>query len=137
MKTRHKRLALIVTGVAALTAATLFTLNAFQRNIVFFFSPTEVVEGKAPADRLLRIGGLVEAGSVKRSPDGIKVEFVVTDLKHRIPVYYEGLLPDLFREGGRFMAREVLAKHDEKYMPPEAAKALEGGSFIPGDRTRP
>ncbi len=148
MKTRHKRLALIVTGVIALTAAALFTLNAFQRNIVFFFSPTEVIEGRAPTDRMLRIGGLVEAGSVKRSPDGLKVEFVVTDLKHRIPVYYEGLLPDLFREGqgvvvqgrlesGRFIAREVLAKHDEKYMPPEAAKALEGGSFIPGDRSRP
>lgn len=140
MKTRHKRLAIILTGVVALSAAALFVLNAFQSNIVFFFSPTEVVEGKAPVDKTFRIGGLVENGSVKKSPDGLKVEFVVTDLKNRIPVYYEGILPDLFREGqgvvaqgrlegGRFLAREVLAKHDEKYMPPEAAKALQGGSY--------
>ncbi len=147
MKTRHKRLAIIVTGVAALTAAVLFVLNAFQSNIVFFFSPTEVVAGKAPVDKIFRIGGLVENGSVKKSPDGLKVEFVITDLKNRIPVRYEGILPDLFREGqgvvaqgrlvgGRFLAREVLAKHDENYMPPEAAKALQGGSFIPGDPKR-
>lgn len=140
MKTRHKRLAIIVTGVVALSAAMLFVLNAFRSNIVFFFSPTEVIEGKVPVDKTVRIGGLVENGSVKKSPDGLKVEFVVTDLKNRIPVYYEGILPDLFREGqgvvaqgrlegGRFLAREVLAKHDEKYMPPEAAKALQGGSY--------
>lgn len=140
MKTRHKRLAIIVTGVVALSAAMLFVLNAFRSNIVFFFSPTEVIEGKVPVDKTFRIGGLVENGSVKKSPDGLKVEFVVTDLKNRIPVYYEGILPDLFREGqgvvaqgrlegGRFLAREVLAKHDEKYMPPEAAKALQGGSY--------
>jgi cytochrome c-type biogenesis protein CcmE len=141
MKTRHKRLAVIVTGVVALTAAALFVLNAFQSNIVFFFSPTEVLEGRAPLDRPFRIGGLVEEGSVRRSPDGLKVEFVVTDLRNRIPVSYEGLLPDLFREGqgvvvqgqlgeGKlFRARQVLAKHDENYMPPEVAKALEGGSY--------
>jgi cytochrome c-type biogenesis protein CcmE len=141
MKARHKRLALIVVGVLGLTVAGLFVLNAFRSNLVFFYSPTEVLEGKAPADRLLRIGGLVEKGSVRRAPDGLAVEFVVTDLHQRIAVDYRGILPDLFREGQgvvvqgqlgsdrRFRAREVLAKHDENYMPPEAVKALQGGSY--------
>ena len=148
MKPRHKRLAIVVSAVVGLTAASLFVLNAFRSNLVFFFSPTEALAGKAPADKVFRLGGMVEKGSVRKSPDGLKVDFVVTDLNRRIEVYYEGLLPDLFREGqgvvaqgrlegGRFIAREVLAKHDENYMPPEAAKALEGGSFIPGDKQRP
>ena len=140
MKPRHKRLALIVTGVVGLSVAALFVANAFRSNLVFFYSPTEVFTGKAPADRAFRIGGMVEKGSVKKSPDGLKVEFVVTDLNQRLTVQYQGLLPDLFREGqgivaqGRlqervFVAREVLAKHDENYMPPEAAKALAGAAY--------
>src|SRR5581483_4008324 len=131
-----------------LTVAALFVLNAFRSNLVFFYSPTEVLDGKAPLDRPIRIGGLVEKGSVKRSADGLKVDFIVTDLNKRLPVHYEGALPDLFREGqgvvaqGRlasgqqFVAKEVLAKHDENYMPPEAAKALHGGSFVPGNQAK-
>lgn len=140
MKPRHKRLAFIAVGVIGLTVAALFVLNAFQSNLVFFFSPTEVYAGKAPTDRTFRIGGMVEQGSVRRSPDGLRVEFIVTDLQQRLTVKYEGLLPDLFREGqgvvaqGRlqdrvFIAREVLAKHDENYMPPEAAQALQGANY--------
>lgn len=141
MKPRHKRLAVIVVSVIGLTVASLFILNAFRSNLVFFYSPTEVLEGKAPADRTFRLGGMVEKGSVQRSPDGLKVSFVVTDMHQRLPVAYEGPLPDLFREGqgvvaqgklgeGRlFVAKEVLAKHDENYMPPEAAKAIEGGTY--------
>ena len=141
MKPRHKRLVLIVTGVVGLTIAALFMLNAFRSNLVYFYSPTEVFEGKAPVDKTFRIGGLVQNGSVQRSQDGLKVNFVVTDLNKMLPVYYEGILPDLFREGQgvvvqgrlnadkRFIAKEVLAKHDENYMPPEVAKALEGAQY--------
>lgn len=141
-------MAVIVVAVTGLTVAALFVLNAFRNNLVFFYSPTEVLEGKAPHDRTFRIGGLVEKGSVRRSADGLKVDFVVTDLNKRLPVHYEGALPDLFREGqgvvaqgrlsagDKFVAKEVLAKHDENYMPPEAAKALHGGSFVPGGRTK-
>lgn len=148
MKPRHKRLAVIVVAVVGLTVASLFVLNAFRSNLVFFYSPTEVLAGKAPHDRPFRIGGMVEKGSVQRSPDGMKVTFVVTDLNQRLPVQYEGALPDLFREGqgvvaqGRlgdgksFIAKEVLAKHDENYMPPEAAKALQQGSYIPGKQVK-
>jgi cytochrome c-type biogenesis protein CcmE len=150
MKTRHKRLAIIVSGVIGLTVAVLLVLDAFQSNLVFFYSPTEILEGKvsvAPG-QTIRIGGMVESGSVKRSDDGLKVDFVVTDLNKKLPVHYQGLLPDLFREGqgvvvqgkvqegNKFMASEVLAKHDEKYMPPEAAQALKGGTFEPGDVTK-
>lgn len=148
MKTRYKRLAIIVTGVVGLTVAGLFVLNAFRSNLVFFYSPTEVLEGKVATNKTIRIGGLVEKGSVRRSPDGLKVDFTVTDLNKKLPVHYEGLLPDLFREGqgvvaqGRlqagnsFVASEVLAKHDEKYMPPEAAQALKGGAYAPGSETK-
>jgi cytochrome c-type biogenesis protein CcmE len=144
MKARHKRLTMIVTGVVGLTIATLFVMNAFQSNLVYFYSPTEILEGKAPPDKTFRIGGMVQQGSVKKSADGLKVDFIVTDTNKSIPVHYEGILPDLFREGqgvvaqgrledgNRFRAREVLAKHDEKYMPPEAAKALQGGAFMAG-----
>ncbi len=148
MKPRHKRLAIIVSGVAGLTLASLFVLNAFRSNLVFFYSPTEVLEGKAPVDRVFRIGGMVEKNSVQKSPDGLKVDFIVTDTNKRLPVHFEGILPDLFREGqgivaqgklegGRFLAREVLAKHDENYMPPEAAKAMQGGSFAAGKDKKP
>ncbi len=148
MKPRHKRLAIIVSGVVGLTLASLFVLNAFRSNLVFFYSPTEVLEGKAPVDRVFRIGGMVEKNSVQKSPDGLKVDFIVTDTNKRLPVHFEGILPDLFREGqgivaqgklegDRFVAREVLAKHDENYMPPEAAKAMQGGSFAAGKDKRP
>jgi cytochrome c-type biogenesis protein CcmE len=136
MKPRHKRMAMIVGALAALGVATVLVLSAFEKNLVFFFTPSQVVANEAPVGRLFRIGGLVEAGSVKRLPDGLTVEFVVTDTAQRIPVHYRGMLPDLFREGqgvvtqgvlgpnGVFEAREVLARHDENYMPPEAAEAL-------------
>ncbi|MEE9561416.1 MAG: cytochrome c maturation protein CcmE [Acidiferrobacterales bacterium] len=134
MKARHKRLAIIVVSVVGLTITALFVLNAFRSNLVFFYSPTEVLEGKAPLDRRFRIGGLVEQGSVRKK--GTQVEFIVTDLNTRIAVHFNGILPDLFREGQgvvaqgrvtadqRFIADEVLAKHDENYMPPEVADAL-------------
>ena len=137
MKPRHKRLAAIVAGLAALGVAAALVLNAFQSNLVFFFSPSQVAAGEAPRDRAFRVGGLVQVGSLKRSQEGLAVQFVVTDTAHSIPVTYSGMLPDLFREGkgvvaqgkvgadGVFRASEVLAKHDENYMPPEAAKALE------------
>ena len=135
MKSRNKRLALIVGGLAALGVASALILSAFQENLVFFFSPSDVVAQKAPRDRSFRVGGVVEEGSVKR--DGVLVSFRVTDTAQTIPVVYQGILPDLFREGkgvvaqgklgadGVFRASEVLAKHDENYMPPEAAHALE------------
>jgi cytochrome c-type biogenesis protein CcmE len=135
VKPRHKRLLAIVGGLAALGAATALVLTAFQDNLVFFFTPSQVAAKEAPQGRLFRIGGMVEQGSVKR--DGVEVRFVVTDTAKTIPVVYRGSLPDLFREGkgvvaqgtlgadGVFTAREVLAKHDENYMPPEAAHAVE------------
>jgi cytochrome c-type biogenesis protein CcmE len=137
MKPRQKRLALVVAGLAALGGAGALILNAFQSNLVFFYSPTQIVAQEAPQGRMFRIGGLVEAGSVKRQTDGVTVQFSVTDTAHRVPVQYTGILPDLFKEGkgvvaqgelgadGVFRAKEVLAKHDENYMPPEAADAVE------------
>ena len=135
MKPRHKRLAAIAVGLAALGIATALVLSAFEKNLVFFFTPTQVAANEAPQGRTFRIGGMVQTGSVKR--EGIEVRFVVTDTAKSIPVVYSGALPDLFREGkgvvaqgqlgadGVFRAREVLAKHDENYMPPEAAHAVE------------
>ncbi len=137
MKPRHKRIAIIAGGVVALSVAVGLVLNAFQSNIVFFFSPSQVVANEAPIEKTFRIGGMVEAGSLKRHPDGLTVSFNVTDTAKTVPVFYTGVLPDLFREGkgvvaqgrlgpdGVFKASEVLAKHDENYMPPEAAHALE------------
>lgn len=137
MKPRHKKLAIIASGVTALGVASILVLNAFQSNLVFFFSPTQVAANEAPVGKSFRIGGLVEEGSVKRQADGVTVNFVVTDTAKVIPVVYTGILPDLFKEGkgvvaqgklaenGIFRADEVLAKHDENYMPPEAASALE------------
>jgi len=136
MKARHKRLALVGGGLAALVVASTLVLSAFNKNLVFFFTPTQVANREAPQGRSFRIGGLVEAGSVKRQADGVTVNFVVTDTAKSIPVAYRGVLPDLFKEGkgvvaqgkvgadGLFSADEVLAKHDENYMPPEAADAL-------------
>lgn len=137
MKPRTKRGLAIVGGLACIAIAAVMVFRTFQSNLVFFFSPSQVVANEAPKDRPFRIGGLVEEGSLKRDPGGLKVHFVVTDLAQRIPVDYEGLLPDLFKEGkgvvaegrlnadGSFTASQVLAKHDENYMPPEAADALE------------
>jgi cytochrome c-type biogenesis protein CcmE len=137
MKPRHKRFALIGVGVAALAIATALVLNAFESNLVFFFTPTQVAAREAPIGRTFRIGGMVETGSLKREPDGLTVHFRVTDTAQTIPVVYKGILPDLFKEGkgvvaqgrlgpnGEFSASEVLAKHDENYMPPEAAHAME------------
>ena len=135
MKPRHKKLAAIGGGLAALGIVAALVLTAFQKNLVFFFSPTQVVAKEAPLGRTFRIGGIVEPGSVKR--DGVEVRFVVTDTAKGLPVVYRGQLPDLFREGkmvvaqgqlredGVFQAREVLAKHDENYMPPEAKEAVD------------
>jgi cytochrome c-type biogenesis protein CcmE len=128
-------MALIVGGVAALAVCAGLVLMAFKENLVFFFTPSQVVANEAPQGRLFRIGGLVEPGSVKRQPDGVTVRFVVTDTAKSIPVLYKGALPDLFKEGkgvvtqgrlveGVFQATEVLAKHDENYMPPEADEAV-------------
>lgn len=136
MKPRTRRAAWIVAGLAGLGIASALVLNAFQSNLVFFFTPTQVASNEAPRDRAFRIGGLVEAGSVARERDGLTVKFRVTDTAKTIPVVYTGILPDLFREGkgvvaqgrigtdGTFKASEILAKHDENYMPPEAADAL-------------
>jgi len=135
MKPRQKRLALIVGGVAVLGVASWLILSAFNDNLVFFFSPSDVVAAKAPQGRAFRVGGLVETGSVSR--EGVNVSFKVTDTVKAIPVVYTGMLPDLFKEGkgvvaqgklgsdGVFHASEVLAKHDENYMPPDAAHAVE------------
>jgi cytochrome c-type biogenesis protein CcmE len=137
MKPRHKRLTLILAGLALLGGAVGLILSAFQENLVFFHTPTEVAEGKAPSGRTFRIGGLVEGGSIHRAADGITVNFVVTDTAKSIPVSFKGPLPDLFKEGkgavvqgrlggdGTFIASEVLAKHDENYMPPEAQHAVD------------
>ena len=137
MKSRHKKLLVIVLGLAGIGIAAALILNAFQSNLVFFFSPTQVANGEAPSDRAFRIGGLVEDGSLKREGNGLTVRFVVTDTAKSMPVVYQGILPDLFKEGkgvvaegklganGLFTATQVLAKHDENYMPPEAATALE------------
>ena len=142
MKPRTRRALWIVAGVAGLGVATALVLNAFQSNLVFFFTPTQVAANEAPRDRAFRVGGLVEAGSVVRDKDALTVRFRVTDTAKTIPVVFTGILPDLFREGkgvvaqgrigpdGTFKASEVLAKHDENYMPPEAAEALKKAGHI-------
>ena len=134
LKPRHKRFAIVGGIVAAVAVAAGLVLNAFQSNLVFFYSPSQVAAKESPTDRTFRLGGLVVAGSVKRS--GTDIDFAVTDTAKTVPVHFTGILPDLFKEGkgvvaqgklgpgGVFVAREVLAKHDENYMPPEAADAL-------------
>jgi len=136
MKPRHKRLAFVLVGVLAIGIAVSLVLNAFRSNLVFFFTPTQVANGEAPRNVSFRIGGLVQTGSLKRSQDNLEIHFVVTDTVKNIEVIYAGILPDLFKEGkgvvaqgkldnsGMFRADSVLAKHDENYMPPEAAEAL-------------
>lgn len=137
MKRRHKRIGIILAGLAGLSLAAFLALSAFQNNLVFFFSPTQVAAKEAPVNRTFRIGGLVEEGTLKRDSDGLTVRFTVTDTAASIPVVYKGILPDLFKEGrgcvaqgrlgddGVFRAEEVLAKHDENYMPPEAGEAID------------
>ncbi len=144
-------MAMIAGGVAALAIAAGLVLSAFQKNLVFFFTPSQVAANEAPQGRTFRIGGLVAPGSVKRQADGVTVQFIVTDTAKNIPVVFKGILPDLFREGkgvvtqgrlgpdGVFQASEVLAKHDENYMPPEAAEALKqakgGGGLEAAQKT--
>ena len=135
MKRRHRRIAFIVAGLVGLGVAAYLASSAFRNNLVFFFSPTQVAAKEAPVDRTFRIGGLVQEGSLKR--DGLNVQFTVTDTAYNVPVVYNGILPDLFKEGrgcvaqgkigtdGVFHAEQVLAKHDENYMPPEAGQALD------------
>lgn len=137
MKPRRKRLLWVLAGVALVGLAVTLVLRALDANVMFFYSPSQIHAGEAPQGAAFRIGGLVEVGSLQRSADGLQVQFMVTDEVQRVPVRYQGLLPDLFREGkgvvasgklqanGLFEASEVLAKHDENYMPPEAARALE------------
>lgn len=135
MKRKHRRLSIVLLALLALGGAVALVMAAFEENIVFFFSPTEIAEKQITADQRLRVGGLVEEGSIGKAEDGVTVEFVVTDTVHTVPVSYKGILPDLFREGqgvvieghlinGVFKADNVLAKHDENYMPPEVADAL-------------
>lgn len=137
MKPRQKRMLWVLAGVALVGLAVTLVLRALDANVMFFYSPSQVRAGEVPEGAAFRIGGLMEEGSLQRSADGLQVQFVVTDQAQRVPVRYQGLLPDLFKEGkgvvasgrlqgdGVFAATEVLAKHDENYMPPEAAKALE------------
>lgn len=136
MKARHRRFVWVLVGLGVIAVAVTLVLRAFNSNLVFFFTPSEVAENKAPKDRAFRLGGLVTAGSLTRAQDGLTVNFIVTDTAKSIPVTFTGILPDLFKEGkgvvaqgkigadGVFRAAEVLAKHDENYMPPEAAEAL-------------
>jgi cytochrome c-type biogenesis protein CcmE len=142
MKLRQKRLVYIVVALAAVGLAVGLVLNALKDNVSLYFTPSQVYNKEAPLDRSFRIGGLVEAGSMKREGDGLTVHFVITDLKKSLPVVYKGILPDLFKEGkgvvaegkmeadGMMHASEVLAKHDENYMPPEAADALKKAKAV-------
>ncbi|MGN7104415.1 cytochrome c maturation protein CcmE [Ralstonia holmesii] len=136
MTRRQRRLGILLAALVCAGAATALTLNAFRSNLVFFFSPSQIAAKEAPVAQVFRLGGLVERGSIQRERDGMTIRFIVTDTARGVPVVYHGLLPDLFREGkgvvargrlgedGVFVANEVLAKHDENYMPPEAADAL-------------
>ncbi|OYT90819.1 MAG: cytochrome c biogenesis protein CcmE [Burkholderiales bacterium PBB3] len=137
MKPRHKRIAIAAGILTVVGAAATLVLSAFQSNLVFFYSPSQIASNEAPVNRTFRLGGLVAAGSVQR--EGVRVRFVVTDTAKTVPVQFEGILPDLFKEGkgvvaqgklqgGVFVAKEVLAKHDENYMPPEAAQALKNAA---------
>ena len=144
MSPRKRRLFAVIAGLGALSGATALVLNAFSSNMVFFYSPSQVRADEVPQQRYFRIGGLVEADSLRREPQTLTVFFNVTDQAHAVPVRYTGLLPDLFQEGkgvvaqgrlqsdGVFHADQVLAKHDENYMPPEAAAALEAAARRPG-----
>ena len=144
MTPRKKRILMVCMMIAGISVAALLILTAFEKNLMYFYSPTEIINGEAPQSRSFRIGGLVVSDTVIRNPDDLKVSFVLTDTVNEIKVIYDGILPDLFREGqgivanGKlksenvFIADEVLAKHDENYMPPEVADALEkAGANMP------
>ena len=147
MKPRHRRFLMIAGAVVVLSVTAAFVLNAFQSNLVFFFTPTQVALGEAPKGRVFRVGGMVKEGSVAREADGVTVRFVVTDTEKDLTVNYKGILPDLFKEGkgvvaqgrldeqGLFVASEVLAKHDENYMPPEAQHALDKATAAKAGQT--
>jgi cytochrome c-type biogenesis protein CcmE len=135
MTPRHKRLTLVLGIVAGVSVAAWLGMQAFRSNVMFFFDPSQIVAGEAPAGERFRLGGMVEKGSVVKTAGTLDIQFLVTDFKHTVPVKYSGILPDLFREGqgvvahgrlkdGTFVADEILAKHDEKYMPPEVARSL-------------
>ena len=135
MTPRQKRMVTVVAIVAGVGIATAFALKAFNQNLLYYYSPTQVHAGEAPTSRSIRVGGLVENGSLARKPGSMEVTFILTDYAQKVPVSYTGVLPDLFREGqgviargrmdgNRFVAEEVLAKHDENYMPPEVADSL-------------
>ena len=141
MKRRHRRIAFIIVGLAGLGIATFLVASAFRNNLVFFFSPTQVAAKEAPVNRTFRVGGLVQNGTLQRDNDGLTVRFIVTDTAANVPVVYKGILPDLFKEGrgcvaqgrldaaGVFHADQVLAKHDENYMPPEAGQAIDKAKY--------
>lgn len=143
MKKRHRTLLFIALGMIGLGGAAALVLNAFSSNLVYFRSPTDVASGEVNASNPLRLGGMVREGSVQRTPDSLKMSFVVTDYEHDVTIHYDGVLPDLFREGqgvvtegklndqGEFIAHTVLAKHDENYMPPEVADALKKAGKSP------
>jgi cytochrome c-type biogenesis protein CcmE len=135
MTPRQKRMVTVVAILAGVGIATTFALKAFNQNLLYYYSPTQVSAGEAPTNRSFRVGGLVQNNSIKRQPGSLEVTFVVTDFQKEVPVSYTGILPDLFREGqgiiargkldgDRFVAEEVLAKHDENYMPPEVKESL-------------
>jgi len=141
MKRRHRRIAFIIAGLAGLGIATYLVASAFRNNLVFFFSPTQVAAKEAPVNRTFRVGGLVQNGTLQRDNDGLTVRFIVTDTAANVPVVFKGILPDLFKEGrgcvaqgrldaaGVFHADQVLAKHDENYMPPEAGQAIDKAKY--------
>ena len=149
MTPRRKRMVMIGVVIAGVAVATWLILTAFEKNLMYFYSPTEVLAGEAPTTRAFRIGGLVVEGSVAREENGLAVRFVLTDTAHEVPVHFVGILPDLFREGqgivangeidseGVFQAAEVLAKHDENYMPPEVASALAKATPMPSSHKKP
>jgi len=140
MTPRRRRLVLVIGILVGVSIAGALALSAFRQNVMFFFDPSQVAAGAAPAGERFRLGGMVQKGSVQRTPGSLEVRFTVTDFKHDVPVKYKGVLPDLFREGqgviahghidgsGTFVAEEVLAKHDEKYMPPQIQQSLKPGA---------
>lgn len=151
MTPRRRRMLLVIGILVGVGISGALALTAFRDNVMFFFDPSEVALGTAPVAERFRLGGMVSKGSVHREPGSLEVRFTVTDFVHDVPVSYTGVLPDLFREGqgvvahgrlgsnGIFVADEVLAKHDEKYMPPEVTKAIKDkhGGVIPAQDTRP
>lgn len=144
MNARRKRMGLVAAILVGVSLAAWLGTKAYQGNVMFFFDPSQIAAGEAPQDKRFRLGGMVQKGSVRKTTGTLDIEFVVTDFCHTVPVAYSGILPDLFREGqgvvahgrlqsGRFVADEILAKHDEKYMPPQVAKSLADKPTVEGD----